>query len=91
LDTRAVVLLTLDQTEAAARELERVVGNDPNGLRCYHLALAYEKLDRRSEAVEAMRRAVEEFELTAESILPFERRAFRQLSQRLADIGKANG
>ena len=64
LDTRGVALLAAGRFDEAVAELRRVVGNDPTGLRLYHLARACHAAGDEESAQEAWEEAHHEHELT---------------------------
>ena len=85
LDTRAMALLATGEAQTAIVELERVVANSPSGLRCYHLAVAHQAANERQAAVQAMRQAHEDHQLTADQIPAYERHKYQAFSTSLPE------
>ncbi|MCI0379017.1 MAG: tetratricopeptide repeat protein [Gemmataceae bacterium] len=57
LDTRAVIFLSMDQTERALADLDNVVQQAPSATRFFHLARAHHQANNRSSAFAALQRA----------------------------------
>lgn len=82
IDTRAMLLLREEKYDAAVVELTRVVQQDPNSVRYYHLAQALHKVGKDSEAVEMMRKA-QAGGVLKNLVLPFEKTAYADLVREL--------
>jgi predicted Zn-dependent protease len=78
LDTRAVIELALDRTEAAIRDLEEATSVRPSASYQFHLARAYWQAKRGEDAAQALSRA-EELGLKRSSLDPREHPAYDQL------------
>ena len=83
LDTRAVVQLSLGQSEPAVRDLQDAIAVNPAGTHYFHLAQAYLQSSDRKSAADALEKG-KAAGLTAESLHPLEREAYRQLVGELA-------
>jgi tetratricopeptide (TPR) repeat protein len=85
LDTRAKVLLYQHREREALQQLEAIVERWPNAEpRIYfHLALAYERSEQRTEAIAAFARARERG-LEARHLTPGDRALWKELDARLA-------
>jgi tetratricopeptide (TPR) repeat protein len=78
LDTRGVVRLAQGQTAEAIADLEEAVADVPTASRYLHLAMAYQKFDRRADALAALQKA-KSTGLVLRRLHPTEREAYRQL------------
>ena len=83
LDTRGVALLAVGRVDEAVAELRRVVGNDPSGLRLYHLARACHAAGDEESALEAWDEARHQRELTLEQVPFYEQRQYRAFAELL--------
>ena len=77
LDTHGVALLAAGRADEAVAELRRVVGNDPTGLRLYHLARACHAAGDEESALEAWEEARHERELSLQQIPFYEQAQYR--------------
>ncbi len=85
LDTRGVALLAAGRCDEAVAELRRAVGNDPTGLRLYHLARACHAAGDTESAQEAWKEAHQERELTLQQIPLYEHHQYHATAELLAD------
>jgi tetratricopeptide (TPR) repeat protein len=87
LDTRGVALLAAGRADEAADELRRVVGNDPTGLRLFHLARACHAAGDAESAQEAWHEAHHKHELTLQQIPRYEQDQYHVLAEVLGESG----
>jgi tetratricopeptide (TPR) repeat protein len=84
LDTRALVYLDMNQPDEAIQDLENALIVQPkNAEMHFHLAQAYQKRGRASDAANAFREA-QRLGLTAEKLHPLERPQFNRMAAELA-------
>ena len=81
LDTRGVALLAAGRFDEAVAELRRVVGNDPTGLRLYHLARACHAAGDEESALEAWEEAHHEHELILQQVPLYEQDQYRATAE----------
>ena len=76
-----MALLAAGRVDEAVAELRRVVGNDPTGLRLYHLARACHAAGDAESALEAWEEARHQRELTLEQIPFYEQAQYRAFAE----------
>jgi tetratricopeptide (TPR) repeat protein len=84
LDTRAVILLTMNQPSAAIADLEQVIRLKPSPAAYFHLARAHYQAQDRARAVASFQQAKDQG-LTPLTLHPLERRTFNHLLGALQD------
>jgi len=83
LDTRGVALHAAGRFDEAVDELRRSVGNNPTGLRLYHLARACRAAGDTESALEAWEEAHNQQELTLEQIPFYEQHQYHATAELL--------
>jgi tetratricopeptide (TPR) repeat protein len=79
LDTRGFVYYQMGEFQAAANDFEEATSDAPNAVKHFHLAQAFDRLNRRNDAVAELKKA-RELGLRSEQLHPLEREEFRKLS-----------
>ena len=83
LDTRGVALHATGRFDEAVAEFRRAVGNNPTGLRLYHLARACHAAGDTESAMEAWKEAHDQQELTLDQVPFYEQHQYRVTAELL--------